>query len=73
MGIAETKFLSVFSFSSPNSGGNAEREYRLEARIASASGWRFLGMTDRARVGSKQNEFRLATAIVQALDLAEAT
>ncbi len=70
----DSDFLTIFSLQLSGRIGDENREYRLEARWASlAASWRSLGIPQSARARRRETEPRLATAILQALNVTETT
>jgi chemotaxis protein methyltransferase CheR len=74
MTAPQNDYLSVFLLQSPALTIDSEKEYLLEARIAPlAPSWGFLGIPELVQTRKRGIEPRLATAIIQALNISETT
>jgi hypothetical protein len=74
MTAPQNNYLSVFLLQSPDLTMDAQTEYLLEARLAPlAPSWGFLGIPELLQPRKRGMEPRLATAIIQALNISETT
>jgi hypothetical protein len=74
MTAPQNNYLSVFLLQSPGLTMDVETEYRLEARLAPlAPSWGFLGIPELLQPRKRGMEPRLATAIIEALNIGETT